>query len=191
MDLRIIYKFGDDIIAYAYHKDCGNTMSALFTVYNIVSAIATVPNIFKANAMGNLFDIYLNFPFTYVDVTLVDDFTSGAYGDIVKEKLRDKKTTKVAGVLFKADKCENIYEYSGTYITVDLYSLKIDISGVLMQVPVDSVERVRSTCTVYDIDEEYHGPILRFIELDTYIDILDTMGNKFFNYDGRIMMLHR
>lgn len=185
MDLRIIYKYDDELIGIGEHPMCGNTISALLKLHDILSDSRVS---FKHEALGDLIEIYLNTPFASVDIDLIEQL-NGGYRDNARDILKRKTVVKGAGKLLKPSTSEL---YSGyTHISVDFHSSMIDISGILSKVPVDLMESVKIDSIVYDADEELHGPIFKFDELDTYIKILDNMDHKLFRYNDEVMMTYR
>lgn len=186
MDLRIIYKYDDELIGIGEHPMCGNTIPALLKLHDILSESRV--RSFKHEALVDLIDIYIDAPFMGIDEDLIKQLTATAYRNIIKEILKRKTVIKGAGKLFKPSTSEL---YSGyTHISVDLHSLMIDISGILSKVPVDLMKSVKIDSIVYDADEEFHGPIFKFDELDTYIKILDNMDRKLFRYNNEVMMTY-
>lgn len=184
MDLRIIYKFGDKLIGIGEHPMSGNTIPALLKLYDILSDNRVS---FKHEALGDLIEIYLDTPFTSVDIDLIEQL-NGVYRDIARNILERKTVAKGAGKLLKPSTSELCSGY--TYISVDFHSSTIDISGILSKVPVDLMKSVRIDSIVYDADKEFHGPIFKFDELDTYIKILDNMDRKLFRYNDEVMMTY-
>lgn len=185
MNLRIIYKYDDELIGIGEHPMCGNTIPALLKLHDILSEGRVS---FKHEALGDLIEIYINTPFTDVDIDLIEQL-NGGYRDKARDILKRKTVIKGAGKLFKPSTSEL---YSGyTHISVDLHSLMIDISGILSKVPVDLMQSIKIDSIVYDADKEFHGPIFKFDELDTYIKILDNMDRKLFRYNDGVMMTYR
>lgn len=185
MDLRIIYKYDDELIGIGEHPMCGNTIPALLKLYDILSENRIG---FKPETLDDLIEVYITTPFENVDIDLIEQL-NGGYRDIAKCILKEKTVIKSAGKLLKPTTSD--FLYSGyTYITVDLHSLTIDTSGVLSKVPVDLMKTVRLGSVVYDIGEEFHGPIFKFDELGDYIKILDNIDRKLFKYNGEIMMTY-
>ena len=182
MDLRIIYKYDGELIAIGEHPMCGNTIPALLKLYDILSESRIY---FKPETLDDLIEVYVTTPFENVDIDLIEQLNNG-YGDIARSILKEKTVIKGAGRLLKPTTSE--FLCSGyTYITVDLCSLTIDISGILSKVPVDLMKTVRISLFLYDIGEEFHGPIFKFDELGTYIKILDNIDRKVFKYNDEVM----
>lgn len=182
MDLRIIYKYDGELIAIGEHPMCGNTIPALLKLYDILSESRIY---FKPETLDDLIEVYVTTPFENVDIDLIEQLNNG-YGDIARCILKEKTVIKNAGKLLKPTTSE--FLCSGyTYITVDLHSSTIDISGILSKVPVDLMKTVRISLFLYDIGEEFHGPIFKFDELGTYIKILDDIGRKVFKYNDEVM----
>lgn len=185
MNLRIIYKYDDELIGIGEHPMCGNTIPALLKLHDILSDSRAS---FKHEALGDLIEIYLNIPFVGIDEDLIKQLTTTIHRNVIREILKKKTVIKGAGKLFKPSTSEL---YSGyTHISVDLHSLMIDISGILSKVPIDLMQSIKIDSIVYDADEEFHGPIFKFDELDTYIKILDNMDRKLFRYNDEVMMTY-
>lgn len=182
MDLRIIYKYDGELIAIGEHPMCGNTIPALLKLYDILSESRIY---FKPEILDDLIEVYINTPFENVDIDLIEQL-NGEYRNITRCILKEKTVIKNAGKLLKPTTSE--FLCSGyTYISVDFHSLTIDISGILSKVPVDLIKTVGIGSVVYDIGEEFHGPIFKFDELGTYIKILDNIDRKVFKYNDEVM----
>ena len=182
MDLRIIYKYDGELIAIGEHPMRGNTIPALLKLYDTLSESRIY---FKPEILDDLIEVYINTPFENVDIDLIEQLNNG-YGDIARCIWKEKTVIKGAGKLLKPTTSE--FLCSGhTYITVDLHSSTIDISGILSKVPVDLMKTVRISLFLYDIGEEFHGPIFKFDELGDYIKILDNIDRKAFKYNDEVM----